>query len=297
MLALYACGSPGDGAPIPRNTPASFVTDAHALRPLLLPDEDVTARYLEAFPRHLYHVERSPGVGRFYIDHDDDVIKGVIAEGDIWEPEIRTLLMQYIRPGTAVLDVGAHIGTHTMTMARATGQQGHVFAFEPQKKLFRELQMNIGLNELGNVTPLRFAAGSGEPRLVQMDPSFATNEGGTAVGSGGDDAELRTLDGFGFKDVSVIKIDAEGHEAQVLAGAARTIAAFRPVLIVEIMGGTEYASATAEERVGIDRVKTQMRDLGYIVTQVTGHDYLGVPIVSADSAPGGSRKGSIGISR
>jgi FkbM family methyltransferase len=48
------------------------------------------------------------------------------------------------------------------------------------------------------------------------------------------DVPVKTLDEFGFDDVSFIKIDVEGHELDVLKGAAETIARCRPNLIVEI---------------------------------------------------------------
>ena len=277
------------------SSPTAFVRDVSALAPVVLHDEADTARYLEAFPLAAYRLRPSEGVGQFYIDTSADVIKAVLDAGEAWEPEIRDLLAQHVRQGTSALDVGAHIGTHTITLARGVGSQGHVFAFEPQKKLFRELQMNVRANQIGNVTPLRFALGDGDPRVVEMEPDIGGNEGGNAVGPGGDRVELRTVDSFGFTNVSLIKIDAEGYEDHVLDGAARTIATQRPVLIVEIMGGTDYATATAEQRAGIDRTKARMRQWGYTVTQVSGHDYLGLPVRGAASAPGGSRNGSIGI--
>lgn len=90
--------------------------------------------------------------------------------------------------------------------------------------------------------------------------------------------ELRTVDSFGFKNVSLIKIDVEGYEDHVLDGAVRTIGAHRPVLVVEIIGGTDYDTATPEARAMIDITKAKMRQLGYTVTKVSGHDYLGVPV-------------------
>ena len=45
--------------------------------------------------------------------------------------------------------------------------------------------------------------------------------------------EIRTLDSYDFPDVSMIKIDVEGHEEAVVAGAAETIRRCRPSLIIE----------------------------------------------------------------
>ena len=62
-------------------------------------------------------------------------------------------------------------------------------------------------------------------------------DGIVSVGKGGDKVEARTIDSFGFSEVSLIKIDVEGHEAEVLHGAEKTISAFHPVIIVEISKG------------------------------------------------------------
>jgi FkbM family methyltransferase len=46
--------------------------------------------------------------------------------------------------------------------------------------------------------------------------------------------KLRTLDSFQFRDVGFVKIDAEGHELQILQGASDTISLYRPHLMIEV---------------------------------------------------------------
>ncbi|NBR78651.1 MAG: FkbM family methyltransferase, partial [Alphaproteobacteria bacterium] len=53
----------------------------------------------------------------------------------------------------------------------------------------------------------------------------------------GDQAELRTIDSFGFRNVSLLKIDVESLEDQVLDGARETILESKPVILAEIQGG------------------------------------------------------------
>ena len=57
------------------------------------------------------------------------------------------------------------------------------------------------------------------------------------MGEGGDQAELRTIDSFGFRNVSLLKIDVESLEDQVLDGARETILESKPVILAEIQGG------------------------------------------------------------
>jgi hypothetical protein len=66
---------------------------------------------------------------------------------------------------------------------------------------------------------------------------------------------VRTLDSFAFEQVSLIKIDVEGHETQVIEGSLSTIARSQPALLVEI-----------EQRhcsVPIDAIFQRISALGY----------------------------------
>lgn len=248
-----------------------------ALKPKVLRDSAAMRDYIDSFPREAYEVIEWEGVGRFYIDTLDDAIKRRISSGEGWEAHIADLLRKHIRPKTAVLDIGAHIGTHTLAMTQSVGSEGQVYAFEPQKKIFRELVENLRLNDINNATPLRFALGDGPPRVIEMNVATKGNEGGTRIGSGGDEAELRSIDSFGFCNVSAIKIDVEGFENHVLRGAQKTIARERPVLVVEILGGVNSNNATPEQLEKIDETKAIISNMGYRIQKVGIHDYLGIP--------------------
>lgn len=248
-----------------------------ATAPLVLHDEAELEAYLADFPADQYRVYEVPGVGRFHIDDPNERIKKVIVEGRKWEEHIIEVLEEYVRPGSVALDVGAHIGTHTLTLSRLVGPSGRVYAFEPVKKTYRELRRNLALNGVTNVVPLRYAIGSGPASVIEMNPIHPGEEGGTSVGHGGDRAELRSLDSFGFEQVSLIKIDVEGFELPVLDGAEDTIRRNRPVLIVEIMGGYDYETAPPEARLQIDVTRWRIAGLGYKVERVKKQDYLALP--------------------
>jgi hypothetical protein len=110
-----------------------------------------------------------------------------------------------------------------------------------------------------------------------MSPTLAGNEGGTAVGKGGDKAELRPLDSFGFRNLSFIKIDVEGFEDEVLEGARLTIARNRPVILIEIQGGHSLETAPPEIRAKIDGTRARLTGMGYKVERLKGADYLAIP--------------------
>ena len=274
LLAL--AGALGcDAAPAP--SPAATAPSAASLAPEVLHDEAEIEAYLAAFPKDAYTVHAVPEVGRFWIDHGEDRIKKLIVEGTVHEPHVVEVLADHVRPGSAVIDVGAHVGTLTLEMARLAGPEGRVYAFEPVRKLFRELHHNMALNEASNVVPLRYALGKGPPRVVEMEAVDLARESGANIGRGGDPVELRSLDSFGFRGVSLIKIDVEGFELFVLDGAEETIRRERPVLVVEIMGGHHYEHSPPAIRNQIDVTKLRIRQLGYELAQVGPHDYLAIP--------------------
>ena len=269
LVAAVACGAtPPPYAPLP-------IVD---VAPQVVDDLEETRRYLNAFPLDDYQRYDVPDVGCFFIDDPADMIKQGIVAGDKWERHSFDLLAEHIVPGSVVIEVGAHIGTHTVRMGQLAGPWGRVYAFEPQRKIYRELHHNLALNGVTNVVALRMAIGSGETRIIEMNPASPGNEGGTGVGAGGDAAELRSLDSFGFERLSLLKIDVETYENEVLDGALDTIRRNRPVMLIEIMGGhdPETASPDVLERIAVTRDKIEA--LGYSVTQVFKHDYIAVPV-------------------
>jgi FkbM family methyltransferase len=235
------------------------------LAPQLLHDEAEMAAYLNAFPYDEYPIFDVPNVGRFYIDDNEGSVKKTLRSGQPWEKSTIKAMEEHVVPGTIVLDVGAHIGSITIPLARMVGSEGHVYAFEPQKKVFRELFYNVKLNQLINVTPLRFAVSS-ETSIIEMT-SDTKHDGRVRIArqkQGGDVAEARALDSFGFSNVSALKIDVEGHEINVLRGAEELIKTFHPVIFIEI------------RKQNLPEVQSILDELGYSLRARSATDYIAI---------------------
>ena len=280
-----------------------------ALAPLALHDSDEIERYVAAFPAADYSIVESPRapldcprhgwllcmriwwqtpyIGRFYIEPPPrDPIKTYMEDGYVWESHVIASIKQHVAPGSVALDVGAYIGTHALLMGRVASR---VYAFEPQRKVFRELHHNVQLNGLDDVVvPLRYALGASNA-IVELDaPRKGIYEGGVAVGASGDRVEMRTLDSFGFDNVSLVKVDVEGFEDAVLAGAAETIRANKPVILIEILGAVDHDTASLQERQRIAATVATIEGFGYRVSQLPSdalwqrkwpyrHDYIAMP--------------------
>lgn len=177
-----------------------------------------------------------------------------------FDPEEIDLLLALLRlrrkhysDGVMALDCGANIGALTLEWARFMHGWGQVLAFEPQERLFYALAGNLALNNCFNATARWAAVGSEDGTIRIPLPDYtqpasfgslelrqreSTEPIGQAVSY--DDARLAPvaqvrIDSLDLPRVDLIKIDVEGMELEVLAGAAATLAAQRPVLMIEVI--------------------------------------------------------------
>jgi FkbM family methyltransferase len=276
LILVAACGERDRTEVQPGKANVNQVDEA-LLRPYLLDDRGEMEGYLASLPDGVYRVHEVPTLGKFYLDDIKDIIKDTLRKGRTWEGSLVRLFPSHVKPASTVIDAGAHIGVHTLSLAPLAGPEGRVYAFEPQKKIYRELVHNLRLNGVDNVVPLRYALGR-SAGVIEMSPTVIGNEGSTPVGRGGDKAELRSIDSFAFSNVSFIKIDVEGFEDEVLEGARLTIARHRPVIMIEIQGGypfIEQAPPQIQDKVAATRAR--LAGMGYKVERIRGYDYLAVP--------------------
>jgi protein-L-isoaspartate O-methyltransferase len=94
-------------------------------------------RSIAAWYRRAYRPEFvMVGGNRLYLNHEDEMINSYLAVHRYWEPTEEALMRRYVRPGMNVLDLGANIGYHTLSMASMVGPNGRVTAFEPDATNF-----------------------------------------------------------------------------------------------------------------------------------------------------------------
>lgn len=166
-------------------------------------------------------------------------------------------MLEYVRKTAAVsgmvaVDVGAHIGNHSLFFSEACAM--HVAAFEPI--FYEELRANVLLND-ASVETHRVALGadaghardSGE-RVMVNEPREGVGEGRLIPGVG--PIQVCPLDEFELQNVRLIKIDVEGMEPEVLLGAEATILRCRPFIYAE-----------AETPAAHNRLEEVLRPWGY----------------------------------
>jgi FkbM family methyltransferase len=155
------------------------------------------------------------------------------------------LLRRLVHPGAVVFDVGANVGVFTLPFARAAGISGEVHAFEPHPDLRRRLMTNIALNNLRNVVVCDVALGATRGQ-AELYGSTTYNKGGSSLrASTQSDTVLQctveTVDHYvalcGFDRLDLLKIDVEGADLSVLAGAQKTLDVYKPSIYVEVNPG------------------------------------------------------------
>lgn len=130
--------------------------------------------------------------------------------------------------GSPIIDVGANIGVVTLLLAKQFPGR-HVHAFEPGPTTFDTLQKNVKLNGFTNVSCHRIAL-SDSVGEISFDADPFKRGNARIAGAGADYATTvptTTLDTFvaeqGIRSIGLLKIDVEGFETMVLAGAAQTL--------------------------------------------------------------------------
>jgi FkbM family methyltransferase len=196
------------------------------------------------------------------------------------------LRRQYHGDGVFALDCGANIGVHTIEWARQMSGWGSVLAIEAQERIFYALAGNIALNNCFNAKAMHCAVAAADGTLRIPDPdylspaSFGSLElkhndttefiGQTIDYAGPNMPEIKCIavDSLGLTRLDLMKIDVEGMEEEVLAGARKTITACHPILLVEWIKSPK------------EQLRQSLEDLGYTVFE------LGITLVAAHQSDG-----------
>jgi FkbM family methyltransferase len=188
---------------------------------------------------------------RHGITYELDLAQGIdlaIYLGDIFEKNTKRALRSLVRSGSVALDIGANIGAHTLNLAKLVGASGLVMAFEPTDFAFRKLTRNIALNA------------SLSPRIRAYNCFLAAKDGGSLPASiysswplvheadlhakhlgqamPTQHATTRTVDSIlaeaGDPIVSLVKLDVDGFECEILKGATRLLRNQKPIFVMEL---------------------------------------------------------------
>jgi FkbM family methyltransferase len=188
-----------------------------------------------------------------------------------FEPEIRALCRRCLRPGATAIDVGANVGVHTLAMAHAVNGGGRVIACEPSPNFNKELTANVELNQFTNVTIHQVAVSAKRGPVTLYIPSDSQHAAGASLdphmhdqlqNSLAVDVAGTTIDDLVAMDaidrVDLIKVDVEGFDAAVLAGAHDVLRRDQPYLLFEYT-----RDWWAKAGYSLEQVLAELRSFGY----------------------------------
>lgn len=162
---------------------------------------------------------------------EDHVQRVIFASRDWYERGLLEEIYSRVKSGT-ILDVGAHVGNHTLWFAGVMGLR--VVAFEPNPTSYAALVNNLALNHLTGMVDARPNAVTDAPCRMRVIDDQPGNSGmARCVADRAGEVQALTIDALKLSDVSAIKIDVEGGEIAVLKGASTTIRRCRPFIYAE----------------------------------------------------------------
>lgn len=162
-----------------------------------------------------------------------------------YEPKVTKLIKKYLNSGDVAIDVGANVGIHTLIMSKNVGT-GRVLAFEPQLDILKRLKSNIDLNDIKNIEVSSLALSNKEKEKVlythnnsfyNKGESSFYKEHANGKFSNKINVKVSTIDQVikskNIKSISLIKIDTEGEDLNIIRGAKETLNNFNPCIIFE----------------------------------------------------------------
>jgi len=200
-------------------------------------------------------------------------------------PEIARMLGAIPRGGAAI-DIGAHKGAYSYWMNKRAGPSGRVISVEPQEAVAAGLVRSLESIGAGQSTVLYAAASDVAGHGTINIPRDSTH--GASMGTLEDDrvvdavpVRLVTIDGLvgshGLDRLDFVKIDAEGHELEIVRGGLESLGRLRPALLIESEARAHKPGALSH----LEELDSMLRPLGYSGSFNDGKRWLGIAEMDA----------------
>jgi len=156
----------------------------------------------------------------------------------VFEKIIMRLYQDILEYGDTAIDGGAHLGMHTIPMAHAVGENGHILAFEPLDQIAESLSELV--NEYSQVTVYKEAL-SNKVEMVEFFEvkdfpwlsSLAERNLQGNPSQGIKIVNCITIDSLNLSSLKFIKLDLEHHDFLAVSGGRKTIEKCKPIIVFE----------------------------------------------------------------
>jgi FkbM family methyltransferase len=179
---------------------------------------------------------------------EDKHVSRKIREQGLWEPFETSLIVSRLKAGDVFVDVGANIGYFTIIAASLVGEQGQVYAFEPDPENYRLLQENCAHNfSQSNVHAVCGGLSSRDcaGQLFLSEDNLGDHQIYAGTGEReqlditlyhGADYLRRQFDHANFETLNLVKVDTQGSEFDVMLGLMPLLRemAVPPTILIEL---------------------------------------------------------------
>lgn len=220
--------------------------------------------------------------GNYYLPADahQDVIANAMKNDQVFDVEIYDIAKKYVKPGTAVLDVGSNFGQMAVMLSKLVGENGTVHAFDADDFVFKILEKNAKENASNIVTHFGAVHNVSNETLyfpVQDFERYGTygSYGIDYVHGKGRPVKTLMIDDIRFEQpVSFMKVDVQGGDLFAMKGAVKTIEKYKMPIIFEY----EYAFEE-EQNFNFQQYVDFVKSINYKFERViNGQNYLIIPI-------------------
>lgn len=144
------------------------------------------------------------------------------------------------KKGDIIIDCGAFCGTTVYTFSKLVGDEGKVYAFEPDETNYKCLISNIEKHKLTNVIPLKKAIWS---KTTQLEFQAEGNMGSAVKGASSRENNTVKIDAISLDDlikeynipkIDFIKMDIEGSEEEVIKAMKHSLKKYNTSIIIEV---------------------------------------------------------------
>lgn len=181
-------------------------------------------------------------------EYDSDIGQCLFFHGAFEQQEIDFFARLIAREAApVVLDIGANIGLHSLAWANAN-RNATIYAFEPSPSTMKLLNRNVETNSCRSqvvMVPRAISNEVGHAQFFECDDNAFSSLKDTRRKRvvRVEEVDVITIDSFvaehKISRLSLVKIDVEGAETEVILGAVDTLRSLGPDLFVEIYGGTD----------------------------------------------------------
>lgn len=185
---------------------------------------------------------------RLFLHDSGEALSDAIArDQDYFEKEILEYMSEHHPQQDVILDIGANIGNHTAYFAQYL-EYSSIIAFEPVFENYQLLKLNTSYPNiiLRNEAVGRFRGNvyirlnTGNMGACEIEPDITKTDGTRRV------SQVRVDDLLLVRPVTLIKIDVEWYEPEVLLGAKSILETDKPLLLIEDANGV-YADLLPPE--------------------------------------------------